>query len=124
MNSIEYKLKQIKWAGLRIIFYFYVTFIVFTGILGAIITSPLWSYYLFNDWKKFLSYKKFCFPLLKQIYKMLFLVFKEDYNFMFSVPLFIPPRTEPDLNIIKLNPSWESGYSCNGCNHNCFIIVL
>ncbi len=111
-------LQKAIWAAKRLLFYVYLVFCLLT-VVGGFLTAPLFTYVFFGDWrfwrylapgwKMFFHGWRFLIPLLKW----------ENSGFMFSVPLTSPPKSAPDLSIVKIRADWADGSSCGSCSKCC-----
>jgi hypothetical protein len=114
---------KIKYALFRIIFIIYAVFCILTFGLGGFLLAPLSSYYFFND-LKFWKYYKYFFPVLKAFWHLAHLwLTSEAYRGEFSLSLTAPPRTSPDMEIVRIRSTWKAGaFDCNQCTKCCQIL--
>ena len=77
-------LLQLKWAALRLAFYGYIIFSLFS-VVGGIVTGPLMTYFVFGDWR-FWKYLRHAVRFFRHGVKIGFLILRGRNNgFMFSV---------------------------------------
>lgn len=111
----------LKWASVRLLIQAYVIFCFVTVIRGAL-TFPLDTSLFLGDfrfWRYFTLAPRLYFLLLRSAY---LIARGGTGGLLFSVPLTVPPTTEPDLNLVKLSPAWPHGKSCGTCTQCCDVI--
>ncbi|HHW47616.1 MAG TPA: hypothetical protein GXX14_03245 [Clostridiaceae bacterium] len=115
---------KVKYAVYRIIFIIFAAVTILTFGIGGLLLVPLFSYYFFND-LKFWKYFRYYFPMVMACWRLAFLwLTSEAYRGEFSISLTAPPRTSPDLNIVKIRDSWKAGaFDCNQCTKCCQAIA-
>lgn len=111
-------LPQLKWASLRLAFYSYIIFSLFS-VVGGFLTSPLITYFVFGDWR-FWKFMRPTFRLYRHGLRMGLLILQGKNNgFMFSVPLTSSPFSAPVKTLVDLTATWEHGSSCGTCTKCC-----
>ncbi|MDP2646140.1 MAG: hypothetical protein Q8P24_14465 [Desulfobacterales bacterium] len=115
-DKLVFKLTQLKWAGLRILFFACTAFSMLT-LIGGFFLAPFYTYWFFGTFK-FWKYLRLA-PRL---------VFYISFHFPYillkgttELPgfLFTPPKSDPDLTLVQLNPAWKHGASCHDCCKCC-----
>lgn len=116
-------LNKTIYALYRIVFIIFAVFFTLTFGLGGFLLAPLSSYYFFND-LRFWKYFQYIFPMLKASWRLAFLWLTSDaYRGEFSLGLAAPPRTSPDLKIVKIRDTWNADvFDCNQCTKCCQVV--
>ncbi|MCU7936139.1 MAG: hypothetical protein KZQ99_14890 [Candidatus Thiodiazotropha sp. (ex Dulcina madagascariensis)] len=110
-------LQRLRWAFARILFISYLSLSVAT-LVGGYLTAPLMSWCFFADWR-FWRYLGPGLKLLPHGLRIMYLMFRQERGFMFSVPLSSPPHQAPDPTIAVRRNDWSHGVSCGGCTNCC-----
>lgn len=112
-----------KYCFYRIVFIIYAVFSILTFGLGGYLLAPLTSYYFFND-PKFWKYCRYFFPIMIAWWRFSYIWLTSDaYRGEFSLSLTAPPRTSPDLNIVKIRDTWNADvFDCNQCTKCCQVV--
>ena len=109
-----------KWAAARGCFLVVAAFGLATGGLGGYVLGPLYTWYMFNDFR-FLRYHRLYVPIAVAFWRLAFEWARNpQYRGMFAIPLTAPPMMGPDLSRARVRADWnhlENG--CNGCVECC-----
>ena len=109
---------RIGWSGFRLAYIACAGIGLFTAGLGFYLIAPLISHCFFNDWR-FWRYLRFFPRIIAHVYRIFYLMLKDRYAFIFSVPLDSPPQSRPDPSKVEITHDWPHGESSCGTCYNC-----
>ncbi len=111
-------LNRLKWSALRLIFFLYLGFAMFS-IVGGFVTAPVMTYYFFGDWR-FWRHWRVGIRLFPHGWRMFVSVLRQEGNgYMFNVPLASAPTTHPDRSQVRIRNDWHYGVGCGYCRRCC-----
>jgi hypothetical protein len=115
-------LRQIKWALIRLLIYFFTLINVLTFGLVAYSIAPYTSYFFFKDWK-FWKYLPFFNRFYRSSLHYLKTLCRRDAWFFLShLPLTDPPMMVPDKKYVRISVGWTFGEdTCGLCTNCCFL---
>ena len=110
--------RPLGWALTRLSVQAYVVFCLFS-VIGGGVTYPLATKLLLGDWR-FWRYLRLAPRLYFFLWRSAWRMARGGgYGFMFSVPLFSPPASGPDLSAVRLKNGWAHGAACGDCTNCC-----
>lgn len=115
IGAVFHYMRIMRWAAARIIFVFCSGLGVTTGV-GCYILSPLFCYWFFGS-LRFWKYLHLTLPIIRFTYHLAYLCLKgRSVNY---IPWTAPPMRGPDIEVVRINPAWTNGDSCEGCGKCC-----
>jgi len=109
---------RLGWCCFRLAYIACAGLGLFTAGLGFYLIAPLVSYCFFNDFR-FWRYLRYFPRIVGHVYRIFYLMLKDRYAFIFSVPLDSPPMSRPDSGKVVVDQHWSHGHDSCGTCYNC-----
>ncbi len=129
-NQVHLKMKplpagfllKVKWAGARLIFFFFLALGLLTGGIICWFFAPLYSWYFFGEFN-FTKYIRFIYPIMLEWIKVEIRYIKhKKYRNHFPVSLTAPPMMFPEKTHLRISQTWMGPKdNCNGCIRCCVL---